>query len=216
MKKLIYDIEKFIPFNEQEESDKEVILNWLKKDIDVLTRNNFEAHFTSSAWVVSPDFKKVLMVYHNIYNSWSWMGGHADGESDLLKVAIKEVKEESGLKHIEVLSPDIFSLEVLCVDGHEKKGKYIPSHLHLNVTYLLTASVSDELAIKPDENSGVEWIGIDEIDKRVTEEWMKKKIYLKLQQKIEDKNDLSKTYLEIVNKVKEKQEYIEKLRELIL
>ena len=188
MKKLIVEIEKYIPFNEQEACDKEIILNWLKKDIDVLTRNNLEAHFTSSAWVVSPDFKKVLMVYHNIYNSWSWMGGHADGESDLLDVAIKEVKEESGLKHIEVLSPDIFSLEVLCVDGHEKKGKYIPSHLHLNVTYLLTASVSDELAIKPDENSGIEWIGIDEIDKRVTEEWMKKRIYLKLQQKIGDKN----------------------------
>ena len=188
MKKLITDIEKYIPFNEQEERDKEVILNWLKKDVDVLTRNNFEAHFTSSAWVVSPDYKKVLMVYHNIYNSWSWMGGHADGESDLLKVAIKEVKEESGLKHIEVLSPDIFSLEVLCVDGHEKKGKYIPSHLHLNVTYLLMAEECDELAIKPNENSGVEWIGIDEIDKRVTEEWMKKRIYLKLQQKIGDKN----------------------------
>ena len=188
MKKLIVEIEKYIPFNEQEACDKEIILNWLKKDIDVLTRNNLEAHFTSSALVVSPDLKKVLMVYHNIYNSWSWMGGHADGESDLLDVAIKEVKEESGLKHIEVLSPDIFSLEVLCVDGHEKKGKYIPSHLHLNVTYLLTASVSDELAIKPDENSGVEWIGIDEIDKRVTEEWMKKRIYLKLQQKIGDKN----------------------------
>lgn len=188
MKKLITDIEKYIPFNEQEERDKEVILNWLKKDVDVLTRNNLEAHFTSSAWVVSPDFKKVLMVYHNIYNSWSWMGGHADGESDLLKVAIKEVKEESGLKHIEVLSSDIFSLEVLCVDGHEKKGKYIPSHLHLNVTYLLMAEECDELVIKPDENSGVEWIGIDEIDKRVTEEWMKKRIYLKLQQKIGDKN----------------------------
>ena len=188
MKKLITDIEKYIPFNEQEECDKKIILNWLKKDVDVLTRNNLEAHFTSSAWVVSPDYKKVLMVYHNIYNSWSWMGGHADGESDLLKVAIKEVKEESGLKHIEVLSPDIFSLEVLCVDGHEKKGKYNPSHLHLNVTYLLMAEECDELAIKPDENSGVEWIDINYIDKRVTEEWMKKRIYFKLQQKIGDKN----------------------------
>ncbi len=188
MKKLITEIEKYIPFNEQEVSDKEVILNWLKKDVDVLTRNNLEAHFTSSAWVVSPDFKKVLMVYHNIYNSWSWMGGHADGESDLLKVAIKEVKEESGLKRVEVLSPDIFSLEVLSVDGHEKNGKYVPSHVHLNVTYLLMASVSEKLTIKPDENSGVEWMDFNDIDKRVNEEWMKKRIYLKLQQKIGDKN----------------------------
>ena len=70
---------------------------YTQDEIDkILTRDNKCYHFTSSAWVVSPDFKKVLMVYHNIYNSWSWMGGHADGESDLLKVAIKEVKEESG------------------------------------------------------------------------------------------------------------------------
>ena len=186
MKKLITDIEKYIPFNEQEACDKKIILNWLKKDIDVLTRNNLEAHFTSSAWVISPDFRKVLLVYHNIYNSWSWMGGHADGESDLLDVAIKEVKEESGLKHVEVLTPDIFSLEVLCVDGHEKKGKYVPSHLHLNVTYLLTALVSDELSIKPDENSGVEWIDINDIDKKVTEEWMKKRVYSKLCSKVDE------------------------------
>ena len=187
MNKLINDIKEYLPFNEQEQKDKELILKLIKEE-NILTRDNKYYHFTSSAWVVSPDFKKVLMVYHNIYNSWSWMGGHADGESDLLKVAIKEVKEESGLKHLEILSPNIFSLEVLCVDGHEKKGKYIPSHLHLNVTYLLMAEECDELAIKPDENSGVEWIDINYIDKRVTEEWMKKRIYFKLQQKIGDKN----------------------------
>ena len=72
MKKLIVEIEKYIPFNEQEACDKEIILNWLKKDIDVLTRNNLEAHFTSSALVVSPDLKKVLIymerrrLYENI------------------------------------------------------------------------------------------------------------------------------------------------------
>ncbi len=187
MNKLINDIKEYLPFNEQEQKDKELILKLIKEE-NILTRDNKCYHFTSSAWVVSPDFKKVLMVYHNIYNSWSWMGGHADGESDLLKVAIKEVKEESGIKHLEILSPNIFSLEVLCVDGHEKNGEYVSSHLHLNITYLLMAEGCDELVIKPDENSGVEWIDINDIDKRVTEEWMKKRIYFKLQQKIGDKN----------------------------
>ena len=184
MNKLINDLEKFIPFNEQEQKDKELILKLIKEE-QIFSRDNKSCHFTSSAWVVSPDFKKVLMVYHNIYNSWSWMGGHADGERDLLKVAIKEVKEESGLKHLEVLSPEIFSLEVLCVDGHVKKGNYVSSHIHLNVTYLLMAPLSDELAIKPDENSGVEWIDLNDIDQRVTEEWMKKRIYSKLTKKVE-------------------------------
>ncbi len=184
MDKLINDIEKYIPFNEQEQKDKELILKLIKEE-NILTRDNQSYHFTVSAWVVSFDFKKVLMVYHNIYSSWSWIGGHADGEKNLLKVAIKEVKEESGLKNLEILSPNIFSLEVLCVDGHEKNGKYVSSHLHLNVTYLLRALVSDKLTIKSDENKGVEWIEVNDVDKRVSEEWMRKIIYSKLQQKID-------------------------------
>lgn len=52
---------------------------------------------TASAWVVNKDRSKVLMIYHNIYNSWSWLGGHADGETDLLAVAIREVREEAGI-----------------------------------------------------------------------------------------------------------------------
>mgnify|MGYP002237558723 CR=1 FL=1 len=52
---------------------------------------------TASAWVVNKDRSKVLMIYHNIYNSWSWLGGHADGETDLLAVAIREVREEAAL-----------------------------------------------------------------------------------------------------------------------
>lgn len=186
MEKLISDIEKYIPFNEQEEVDKKIILNWLKKDIDVLTRNNKVAHFTASAWVVSPDYKKILMVYHNIFQSWSWIGGHADGDSNLLSVAIKEVKEESGIEHIKVLLPDIFSLEVLCVDGHIKKGKYVSSHIHLNIAYLLIADPNDKLRIKPDENSGVEWVDVSKVYDKVTEKWIKDRIYSKIFKKIND------------------------------
>ena len=74
------------------------------------------------------------MAYHNIYHSWAWTGGHADGEKDLLSVAIREAKEETGIKTVKPVMEGIFSLEVLTVDGHEKNGSYVPSHLHLNVT----------------------------------------------------------------------------------
>ena len=79
------------------------------------------------------------------------------GEEDLLAVALREVREESGVKHARPASENIFSLEVLTVDGHEKRGAYVSSHLHLNVTYLLIADDSDALTVKPDENSGVRW-----------------------------------------------------------
>ena len=90
-------IKKYRPFNEQEEADKVLILDWIRNNKNAFFRENMVAHMTASAWVVNKDRSKVLMIYHNIYNSWSWLGGHADGETDLLAVAIREVKEEAGI-----------------------------------------------------------------------------------------------------------------------
>ena len=131
----IRQIENYPPFNEQEEKDKALILGWIRNNENAFSRENTVAHITASAWVVNKDRSKVLMVYHNIYNSWSWLGGHADGETDLLSVAIREVKEEAGISNVRPVSEEIFSLESLTVDGHVKKGNYVSSHLHLNITY---------------------------------------------------------------------------------
>ena len=127
---LIRQIENYPPFNEQEEKDKVLILGWIRNNENAFSRENTVAHITASAWVVNKDRSKVLMVYHNIYNSWSWLGGHADGETDLLSVAVREVKEEAGISNVTPVSEDIFSLESLTVDGHWKNGKYVSSHLH--------------------------------------------------------------------------------------
>ena len=91
---LLDEIAAYHPFNEQEERDKNLIFQWIEQHEDAFSRENTVAHVTASAWMVNKDRSKVLMVYHNIYNSWSWLGGHADGETDLLSVAIREVKEE--------------------------------------------------------------------------------------------------------------------------
>lgn len=181
---IIQDIEKFIPYNEQEEKDKEEILRRLKNNEKLLTRDNKSAHLTASAWILNQDHNKVLMVYHNLYDSWAWLGGHADGESDLLKVCIKEVKEESHIKDIKVLTRDIFSLEILTVDGHIKKGEYVSSHLHLNVTYLLEANDQQTLSIKEDENSNIGWFLLDDALKASSEPWFVDNIYSKLNEKV--------------------------------
>lgn len=181
---LIGQIENYEPYNEQEQRDKELILQSLYREPDIFTRENTLAHMTASAWVVNKQKDKVLMVYHNIYHSWSWLGGHADGETDLLKVTIREVQEESGVQNVIPLSENIFSLESLTVDGHMKKGTYVSSHLHLNVTYLLEADPAFALRNKPDENRAVEWISVDELDDRVSEVWMKERIYSKLVSKL--------------------------------
>ena len=82
-------IEKYSPYNEQEINDKEMMLKYIDTFEDVLTRDNKMCHFTASNWIVNKERTKVLMIYHNIYKSWAWTGGHADGDEDLLHVALK-------------------------------------------------------------------------------------------------------------------------------
>ena len=180
MKQLIASIEAYIPYNDQETADKALLLQWLRSGEDILTRDNLTAHLTASAWVISPDRKSVLMAYHNLYDSWAWLGGHADGDPDLRAVAAKEAMEESGICAVRPLGDSIASLEILTVDGHEKRGSYVPSHLHLNVTYLFEADPAENLQVKPDENSGVAWIDVTDIPVKSTEPWFVQRIYSKL------------------------------------
>ena len=177
---LLRQIQKYRPYNEQEERDRAILLKWMESGCDILTRENETAHLTASAWVVSPDRKQVLMAYHNIYNSWAWLGGHADGEWNLQKVAIREVEEESGLSQVTLLQEAPVSLEILTVDGHWKRGMYVSSHLHLNVTYLMEADPRKPIRKKPDENSAVAWIPVEEIGEKSTEPWFVEHIYSKL------------------------------------
>ena len=182
--KIIEDIKEYAPCCEQEARDKAVILDFLEKNPDAFFRSNLIAHMTASAWIVNAERTKVLMVYHRIYDSWSWTGGHADGDEDLLAVALREAREETGLKKVQPVSGKICSLEVLTVDGHEKHGAYVPSHLHLNVTYLLEADESEELHVCEEENSGVRWFTLDAALAASTEPWFVERIYKKLNSKL--------------------------------
>ena len=181
---ITHDIKAYTPVNEQEARDRTLLLSWLESGHDVFTRENPVAHFTASAWVTSPDRQQVLMCYHRIYDSWSWLGGHADGERNLARVALREVCEESGLHRVRLVSPNIYSLEVLCVDGHEKHDRYVSSHLHLNVTYLVEADPNEMLSAKPDEVSGVRWFSREGAIAASTEPWFCERIYRKLNDKL--------------------------------
>ncbi|WP_315118143.1 NUDIX hydrolase [uncultured Clostridium sp.] len=179
----IEQIKEYKSYNEQEKKDKEIILHSIDTLDNILTRDNEIAHITSSAFVVNKTKDKVLMIHHNIYNSWSWTGGHADGEEDLLEVAIREVKEETGVSCVHPVKTDMFSLDILPVLGHIKRGKYVSSHLHLSVAYLLEGDESELLIVKADENSDVKWIPIEEVNSYSNEPHMIK-LYNKLISKI--------------------------------
>lgn len=181
--KWIEQIKEYTPCNEQEEKDKEIILSCIDTFDDILTRNNRLCHITSSAFVVNKTRDKALMVHHNIYNSWSWTGGHADGEEDLLGVAIREVQEETGVKTVKPINTEIAALDILHVIGHIKRGEYVSPHLHFSVAFLAETDENEILRIKDDENSDVKWVPIDKVIAYSNEPHMKM-VYEKLISKI--------------------------------
>ena len=176
------DILAFRPYNEQEETEKRLMLQYMDMFPDLLTRENEMAHFTASCWIVNPARTHALMAFHNLYQSWAWLGGHADGEEDLLRVALREANEESGIVGARPLRNDIFSLEILGVDGHVKRGRYVATHLHLNCTYLLEADDRLPIRVKADENSAVRWIPFADVETEVREPEMRV-VYRKLMDK---------------------------------
>ena len=180
MKNLTDAIAAYAPCCEQESADRAAMLEFLSRTPDALLRSSLAGHFTASAWIVNPARDKVLFCFHNIYRSWSWVGGHADGESDLAAVALKEAREETGLSSVCLVRKGIFSLEILTVDSHEKRGIYVPGHLHYNLTFLLEADENESVRAKPDENSGVRWFPLRDAPKVSSEPWMAERIYQKL------------------------------------
>ena len=182
---LTAQLRAFRPWNEQEARDRDVLLRLLELGQAPYGRED-PAHLTASAWVTGPNRDRVLLAYHNLYNSWAWLGGHADGERDLLSAALREVREESGLEDVRPVSPDIYSVEILTVDGREKRGQYVSSHLHLNVTFLLEADPGAPVRCKPDENSRVGWFGLEEAVAASAESWFQTRVYSKLNAKLAD------------------------------
>ena len=176
----IDDIKAFVPQTPAEMADKKQILNYVNLyPHNILTRENTIAHITVSGFVLSRDGNWVLMAHHNIYKVWAWTGGHADVEEDLLSVALREVREETGAEHIVPLSTQIASVEILPVWGHMKRGKYVCAHQHLNVTYLLTADQADPLTPREGENTQVGWLPADRL-LELTNEWEMDEVYIKL------------------------------------
>ena len=165
----IDEIKNYIPKNMQEECDKEQILKAYALFGDsLLTRENPFMHFTASSMILNESHDKVLMVYHNIYKSFSWTGGHNDGDSDFLHVAKKEAMEETAIHEPKLLNEGIASIEIIPVVPHMKRGKFVSAHLHLNVSYLFESSEKENIHIKEDENSNVKWLEINKLENYIS------------------------------------------------
>jgi len=157
MKSLKESINDYTHKNPKENSAFEM-LSLLKTD-GCFLKDNYDGHFTGSAWIMSPDKEEILMTHHKKLGMWLQLGGHADGENDLLKVALREAKEESGIQYFNILSNEIFDLDIHDIPKHMNQ----PSHKHYDIRFLLEADpVSSKITIS-DESYDVAWIPIDEV-----------------------------------------------------
>ena len=155
-------IRQFQPSDEREAQDQAILIAFIEQHREtVLLRQNSIAHITSSGLILNEDKNKVLLIHHNIRNVWAWTGGHADGESDLLNVALKEASEETGVSAIRAFSDDIASVDILPVYPHFRRDSYVNGHLHLSVAYLLVCKETEALCHNPSEASAAAWFPID-------------------------------------------------------
>lgn len=159
-------IQQYQPTDEQEIVTQQSFLQFLNAfGSQALSRDNLVGHLTVSAWILNQDSSKVLMIYHNLYQFWAWIGGHLDNNSDLLQVTQCEIEEESGLSKLELLSPSPIDLDILVVHDHYKRGRFVPRHLHYNIVFAFKSNDELPIRIKPDENSGVQWMALSDVDK---------------------------------------------------
>ena len=166
-------IRRFKPFDENEEASKQSFLQFTDAFRDnIYTRDNLIGHVCASAFIVNKERTKILMAFHNIYQSFGWLGGHADGDKDLGYVALKETKEESGLVTPRLLTSDFADIAVLHVIPHIKRGKFVPAHLHYTVTYIIEADEKEPIRIAENENSAIAWLGMNDYHQSVKEEHM--------------------------------------------
>ena len=182
MEKLKEMIESYKPYNEQEARDKEQMLWYIEHfGKKALERKCLSGHFTTSVFIFNKEHTKVLMCYHLIDKSWSWLGGHADGIANLKSVALREVQEEASIKsHYLINNENIAALTSIPIGGHIKNGKYVSSHVHLDLAFVGEADEDEELIIKPDENNGLKWIEVQKLQAEVKDEWKMENTYKKL------------------------------------
>ncbi len=125
---------------------------------DPFVRGRLAGHFTGSAWLVSADGRRVLLTHHRKLERWLQLGGHADGDRDMARVALKEAQEESGLTGLSVEAGFIFDLDRHWIP--ERKG--VPGHWHYDVRYVVRAGADEDYAVS-DESHDLAWRPIAEV-----------------------------------------------------
>lgn len=134
---------------------------------DCCERTHLAGHVTGSAWLVDSTGSKVLLTHHRKLNRWLQLGGHADGDRDILRVALREAQEESGIQNIRAISEDIFDIDIHPIPARGKE----PEHLHYDIRFALQVLENDSFIVS-EESHSLAWIEIDRLEEYSSEESM--------------------------------------------
>lgn len=155
---LLQLLENHQPFTSEETLFKQQMIEFVEQNPDCFERTLLIGHVTGSAWIVDKSRQFTLLTHHRKLNKWFQTGGHCDGDSNVLNVALKEAQEETGLVDIHVISSDIFDIDIHEIP--ERKG--IPTHLHYDVRFLFEADINEPLIVSS-ESSDLAWIALSKV-----------------------------------------------------
>jgi 8-oxo-dGTP pyrophosphatase MutT (NUDIX family) len=161
---LLRSLASYRPFDEHESRMLEILRRFVVEHADCFERSLSLGHITGSAWIVDLQREQVLLTHHHRLDKWLQLGGHADGDPDILRVALREAREESGVEALRSVSKAIFD-----VDVHEIPARGAePAHYHYDVRFLLEADRNLPLCITS-ESKALAWVRLSEVD-RLTKE----------------------------------------------
>jgi 8-oxo-dGTP pyrophosphatase MutT (NUDIX family) len=136
------------------------ITTFVQQNPDCFERSLLIGHVTGSAWILDKSHQFTLLTHHRKLDKWFQTGGHCDGDSDVLNVALKEAQEETGLSDIQIISPNIFDIDIHEIP--ERKG--VPAHLHYDVRFLLEADMNQPFTVSS-ESTDLAWVALSEVSK---------------------------------------------------
>lgn len=142
-------------------------IDFVTSETDCFERSLAIGHVTGSAWIVSADGTRVLLTHHAKLDCWLQLGGHADGDSDVRAVALKEAREESGLHDFEPVGDGIFDLDIHPIPARKSE----PEHLHYDVRYVLRATGNTDYTVS-DESHDLRWVPLAGVAELTAEESM--------------------------------------------
>ena len=155
---LLKKLKQYKPSSESDQKNLNLVIRFVEENSNCFERSNLAGHITGSAWILNHNKTKVLLCHHKKFEKWIQLGGHADGESDILKVALKEAIEESGLKNIKILSEEIFDLDVHIVPIY----KNIPAHFHYDIRFSFEANDQENFIVS-DESLDLQWFDFGDV-----------------------------------------------------